>query len=205
MSSSTAPTTGQLAGEAPLPSLNNVRNCQQTRANIGNNVMDSTQLVQQPVKQDKHLNTSFFWPNEYVHRAGAPDVTFYRLTIAELVTGCIRAALESDIHDTEKSARLTDVTELMVLSEQYKWDKVRAMYKEYLTMIQQGRSSTYPYAEPRDTEPQGICDPSDPGSTGYATVKDLKSNVLRVSEIYASPAPRQNNRHQKILEKNGVV
>ena len=138
--SSSAPTTGHASARVvQLPSLNDVRSCQQTRADIGHNIMDSIQHVQQPVNQGKRPNTSFFWPNEYVHRAGAPDVTFDRLTIPELVTGCIRAALESDIPDTERSARLTHVTELMVLSEQYKWDKVRALYQEYLTMIQQGR------------------------------------------------------------------
>ena len=63
--------------------------------------MDSIQPVQQPVNQSKLPNNSF--SDEYVHRAGAPDVTFDRLTIAELVTGCIRAALESDILDTERS------------------------------------------------------------------------------------------------------
>ena len=137
--SGSAPTTGQLASGVQLPSLNDVRSCQQTRADIGNSIMDSIQPVQQPVNQGKQSNTSFFWPTEYVHRAGAPNVTFYRLTIPELVTGCIRAALEPDIPDTERSACLTHITELMVLSEQYKWDKVRALYQEYLTMIQQGR------------------------------------------------------------------
>ena len=128
--SGSAPTTGQLASGVQLPSLNDVRSCQQTRADIGNSIMDSIQPVQQPVNQGKQSNTSFFWPTEYVHQAGAPDVTFDRLTIPELVTGCIRAALEPDIPDTERSACLTHITELMVLSEQYKWDKVRALYQE---------------------------------------------------------------------------
>ena len=51
------------------------------------------------------------------------------------------------------------MADLMVISEQYRWDKVRSLYHEVLTLIQQGRRSW------------------------TACVKDLKDEMLRSSDL----------------------
>ena len=85
-------------------------------------------------------NCNILWPNEFIHRAGTAEVPFDRLSLPEVVCGTIRIISSADVTQEEKDARITHMTDLMIMAEQYKWDSVRSLYQEALSLIQNGRS-----------------------------------------------------------------
>ena len=69
-----------------------------------------------------------FWPDEFVHRSGVSDICFDKLTLPEVVCGTLQIIETTDIDQNEKSARNQHMIDLMILGEQFQWDKVRALY-----------------------------------------------------------------------------
>ena len=82
-------------------------------------------------------------------------MAFDKLSLSEVTVGTTRIVLYADITAEEKAARLKHMVDLLVLSEQYTWEKLRALYQEVLFMIEQGR---------RDW---------------HSSIKDLKYDMLR--------------------------
>lgn len=121
--------------------------------------------VNAPAAKGKSIVVPIFWPNEFVHRAGAADLTFDKLTLPELVCGSLRAITTTNIPPEERAARLGHLIDLMIFAEQYKWDRVRALYEEVLGMIQQGRR---------------------PWEAG---VRDLKEEMLRPPDLLSANKP----------------
>ena len=83
--------------------------------------------------------STFVWPNECVHRAGHPDLRFEQLTIQELVIGSVRVALLPNTPAEERQGRLLQLIDVMILSQQYRWDRVRSLLQEALSQISRGR------------------------------------------------------------------
>ena len=52
----------------------------------------------------------------------------------------MRIVSSSDVRQEEKDARIRHMTDLMIMSEQYKWESVRSLYQEAPILIQNGRS-----------------------------------------------------------------
>ena len=108
-----------------------------------------------------------FWPDEFVHRFGVSDIGFDKLTLPEVVCGTLRIIETTDIDQDERSARNNHMIDMVVLAEQFQWDKVRALYHEMLSMIQQGRR---PWS---------------------AAIKDLKDEMLRsTDQLVTQVSPR---------------
>ena len=86
-------------------------------------------------------DTGLLWPNEYVHRAGQPDIQFHALTIQELVVGTSRLLLKGTLSPQEQRGRLAQIVDVMILSQQYRWDRVRALLHEALSQLSRGQRS----------------------------------------------------------------
>ena len=114
-------------------------------------------------------NCNLLWPNEFIHRAGTAEVPFDRLSLPEVVCGTMRIISSADVTQEEKDARITHMTDLMIMAEQYKWDSVRSLYQEALSLIQNGRS------------------------TWRTSIKELKEEMLRPWDQLPPPRSRPTN------------
>ena len=125
-----------------------------------------------------------FWPDEFVHRSGVSDIGFDKFTLPEVVCGTLRIIETTDIDQDERSARNNHMVDMVVLAEQFQWDKVRALYHEVLSMIQQGRR---PWS---------------------AAIKDLKDEMLRsTDQLVTQVSPRAANSQgpfSKFLTLKGI-
>lgn len=55
--------------------------------------------------------------------------------MAEVVIGTLRIIMDAPISAIEQRGRMSQLVEILIYGEQYKWDKVRALYHEALKQI----------------------------------------------------------------------
>ena len=121
-------------------------------------------------QKGKQIVVPIYWPQEFIHRAGQADASFDKMSLAELVCGTLRIVINTSIPPEERVARLTHLIDLTVMAEHYRWDRVRSLYEEVLSSIQQGRR---------------------PWSAG---IKDLKDEMLSpADQIFRGGRPNKGN------------
>ena len=69
-----------------------------------------------------------FWPDECVHRSGVSDICLDKLTLPEVVCGTLWNIETTDIDQDDRSARNQPMIDLMILAEQFQWDKDALFY-----------------------------------------------------------------------------
>ena len=168
--------TATQALQGQLPTLAQVRHASdpQQYSLIGNSTATAVAGIEPRAPVNNIHRTSIrgksidiFWPDEFVHRSGVSDICFDKLTLPEVVCGTLRIIETTDIDQDEISARNQHIIDLMILAEQFQWNKVRSLYHEVLSMIQQGRR---PWS---------------------ASIKDLKDEMLRTTDqLVTQVSPR---------------
>jgi hypothetical protein len=76
----------------------------------------------------KNKDLDILMPEEFAHRPGQAELEFGNLSLQELALGSIRIITSGRITESEQTARLNHLADLMIHASSYQWPAVRAFW-----------------------------------------------------------------------------